>query len=179
MWGRCIDWTNSGYIARMKKEQQDRLAHTASGYDGSAAPAYNSTTGYLPRGRGAFSNSYRGAPQRGGYAYRGRGAASYHPYQRPPPHGATKFKNRTVVFNKPDASAEVSGAETISAPGSAPLSSAHSRQNSQPPADPKQLCATFTCTGTRDNFDAPRPSPSLFFLTWCRHMYPSRMPSPP
>jgi hypothetical protein len=96
----------------MKKEQQDRLARSANGYtahDGSAAPTYHGhTSAYIPRGRGAYNNAYRGGPQRGGYTYRGRGAASYHPYQRPPPsHGPTKFKNRTAVFNKPDVSAAV------------------------------------------------------------------------
>ncbi|KAF1932469.1 uncharacterized protein M421DRAFT_292994 [Didymella exigua CBS 183.55] len=137
----------NSYIARMKKEQQDRLAHgyTADGY---AAPTYHSpASGYNPRGRGAY-NPYRGGPQRGGYAYGGRGATSYHPYQRPPPsHGPAKFKNRTVVFNKSDASAETPGAEGVSAPGSAPLSTAHSRQNSPLATEPKQLCATFTWTG--------------------------------
>ncbi|KAJ4383063.1 hypothetical protein N0V86_002291 [Didymella sp. IMI 355093] len=157
--GTEIDGSVSGYIARMKKEQQDRLAGPANGYtahDGGAAPTYhNFTSGYAPRGRGAYSNAYRGGPQRGGYAYGGRGAASYHPYQRPPPsQGSTKFKNRTVVFNKPDTSAEASGTESVSAPGSAPLSTAHSRQNS-PPSEPKQLCATFTSTGTPNNIDVP------------------------
>ena len=150
-----IDGPNPGYIARMKKEQQDRLAHSSNGhaaseppYSGSVAPAYNATSNYTPRGRGNYNTSYRGGPQRGGYAYGGRGAASYHPYHRQPLHGATKFKNRTVVFNKSDASAEASGTESVSAPGSAPLSNVHSRQNSQPPAEPKTLCATFTSTGT-------------------------------
>ncbi|KAF9699776.1 hypothetical protein EKO04_002211 [Ascochyta lentis] len=133
----------NSYIARMKKEQQDRIAHASDG------GAYNNhTTTYAPRGRGAYSGAYRGGPQRGGYAYGGRGAASYHPYQRhQPPHGATKFKNRTVVFNKPDTSEEASSTGSTSAPGSAPLSNAHSRQNSQSPAEPKALCATFTSTG--------------------------------
>ncbi|KZM18535.1 uncharacterized protein EKO05_0002324 [Ascochyta rabiei] len=133
----------NSYIARMKKEQQDRLAYASSG---GAAPAYNNhTTAYAPRGRGAYKGAYRGGPQRGGYAH---GAASYHPYQRPqPPHGAATFKNRTVVFNKPDASDEASSVESTSTPGSAPPSNAHSRQNSQPPAEPKALCATFTSTG--------------------------------
>lgn len=166
----------SGYIARMKKEQQDRLAHPTNGYtahaspyNGGIAPAYHtSTSGHAPRSRGTYNASYRGGPQRGGYAYGGRGAASYHPYQRPPPpHGANKFKNRTVVFNKPDASAEGSGTESVSAPGSAPLSTAHSRQNSQPPTEQKPLCATFTSTGTSDDFNAPRSFPFMTTSNSC------------
>ncbi|KAF3038520.1 hypothetical protein E8E12_007266 [Didymella heteroderae] len=152
----------NSYIARMKKEQQDRLARSSNDYtahDGGAAPTYhNPTSGYAPRGRGAYNSTYRGGPQRGGYAYGGRGAAPYHPYHRPPPsYGPTKFKNRTVVFNKPDVSAEASGTESASAPGSAPLSNAHSRQNSTPPTEPKQLCATFTSTGTPSNLNTPGP----------------------
>lgn len=152
----------------MKKEQQDRLAHTSKGfsahaspYGGGAIPAYSSpTSNYVPRGRGNYNVSYQGGPQRGGYPYGGRGAASYHPYQRPPPpHGVTKFKNRTVVFNKPDTSGEGSSIESASAPSSAPLSTAHSRQNSQPPADSKTPCATFTSTGNPETFDEPRSSP--------------------
>jgi hypothetical protein len=165
----------------MKKEQQDRLARSANGYtahDGSAAPTYHGhTSAYIPRGRGAYNNAYRGGPQRGGYTYRGRGAASYHPYQRPPPsHGPTKFKNRTAVFNKPDVSAEASGTESASAPGSAPLSNAHSRQNS-PPSELRQLCATFTSTGTPNNLDAPglqRRDTSNFYS---RNMHSPRLPS--
>ncbi|KAH6637857.1 hypothetical protein C7974DRAFT_411316 [Boeremia exigua] len=133
----------NSYIARMKKEQQERLA-SSNGHANHADGGAYSTNGYAPRGRGAFNGSNRGDPHRGGYAYGGRGAG-YHPYQRQP-HGV-KFKNRTVVFNKPDASAEVAGTDTASTPSSAPLSTAHSRQNSQPPADLKQLCATFTSTG--------------------------------
>lgn len=161
----------------MKKEQQDRIAHTSNGY---AAPAYNNTTSsYAPRGRGTYNASYRGGPQRGGYAYGGRGATSYHPYQRvPPPHGTTKFKNRTVVFNKPDASAESSSVESGSAPGSAPLSTAHSRQNSQPATETKTLCATFTSTGTPDTFDEPRSFPLRAPLTLFRTMHSTRLSSP-
>lgn len=164
-----------GYIARMKKEQQDRIAHTSNGYaahaspyNGGAAPQYdNTTSNYAPRGRGTYNASYRGA-QRGGYAYGGRGAASYHPYQRPaPPHGTTKFKNRTVVFNKPDASTETASVESASVPSSTPLSTAHSRQNSQPPPEPKTLCATFTSTGTPDIFDEPRSLPFSSTSDFC------------
>lgn len=155
----------------MKKEQQDRLARSAT------PPYYSPTSGYAPRGRGAY-NAYRGGPQRGGYAYGGRGAASYHPYQRPPPsHGPTKFKNHTVVFNKPDTSAEASGTDSVSAPGSAPLSTAHSRQNSPSPTEPKQLCATFTSTGTLDSFDA-RIFSFVTPLTSPRHMHAPWLPSP-
>lgn len=163
----------------MKKEQQDRLARAANGYTahgGSTPPTYHGqASAYAPRGRGAYNN-YRGGPQRGGYTYGGRGAAPYHPYQRPPPsHGPTKFKNRTVVFNKPDVSAEASGTESISAPGSAPLSNAHSRHNS-PPSEPKQLCATFTSTGTPNDLNAPslqRRNLSDFCLGICtRHGCP-------
>lgn len=137
-----------GYIARMKKEQQDRLVHSSNGH---TAPAYSSAGGYAPRARGTFNGSYRGGPQRGAYAYGGRGAALHHPYQRPPLHGVTKFKNRTVTFNKPEVSADTSGNESISAPGSAPLSAVQSRQSSQAPPELKQLCATFTSTGTPEN----------------------------
>ena len=167
---------NSGYIARMKKEQQDRLAHSSNGYtahashhNGGAASIYsNSASSYTSRGRGTYNSSYRGGTQRGAYAYGGRGAASYHPYQRPqPPHGATKFKNRTVVFNKSDASAEAPSVESPSASGSVSLSAVHSRQNSQPPTEPKALCATFTSTGTPDIFDEPRFSPFAIASNYC------------
>jgi hypothetical protein len=160
--GNGIDGYDSGYIARMKKEQQDRLANSPNGYTAHISPynagTANFTSSYAPRGRGTYSGPYRGGPQRGGYLYGGRGAASYHPYQRPPPHGATKFKNRTVVFNKPDVSTDASGTESGSAPGSAHPSNVQSRQNSQPPAEPKQLCATFTSTGT-PYFDILRLKP--------------------
>ncbi|KAF3040612.1 hypothetical protein E8E11_002250 [Didymella keratinophila] len=59
----------NSYIARMKKEQQDRLARSANGYtahDGGAASAHHGhTSAYVPRGRGAYNNTYRGGPQRG------------------------------------------------------------------------------------------------------------------
>ncbi|KAF3001226.1 hypothetical protein E8E13_002124 [Curvularia kusanoi] len=149
----------NSYIARMKKEQQDRAAQSSGGR-GSGEPTYNSAGSYAPRGRGF--NPYRGGPQRGGYVHGGRGAASYHPYQRPPhPYGPNKFKNRTVVFNKPDISAEASGNESISVPGSAPLSNAQSRQNSESPSEPKQLCATFTSTGTPETI-ATHPCLSIY-----------------
>ena len=146
----------------MKKEQQDRLAHPSNGYTAHASPYSAGTANpgsYAPRGRGTYNAVYRGGPHRGGYQHGGRGAASYHPYQRPPPHSATKFKNRTVVFNVPAVSADASGTEGVSASGSAPLSNVQSRQNSQPPVEPKQLCATFTSTGTPKTTTNPGPPP--------------------
>ncbi|KAJ4982891.1 Zinc finger CCCH domain-containing protein [Stagonosporopsis vannaccii] len=138
----------SCYIARMKKEQQDRLADSPNGHP-SRASFYNATSGFAPRARGAFRGSFRGGPQRGGYSYgEERGAASYHPYQRrPPAHGSTRFKHRTVVFNKPEGFGDPAASESTSASASAPLSTSHSRQNSQPPTEVNQLCATFTSTG--------------------------------
>lgn len=149
----------------MKKEQQDRLADSPSGYT-TRASSYHDTSSFAPRARGAFSGSYRGGPHRGGYSYGVRGAASYHPYQRPPPaHGSSRFKNRTVVFNKPEMSGDAAGTESSSAPGSVPISTSHSRQNSQPPSEVKQLCATFTSTGTREKSSAPTSSLSRLPLT--------------
>jgi len=172
-----VDGFNPGYIARMKKEQQDRLAHSPSSYTARAS-SYNDTSSFAPRARGAFSGSYRGGPHRGGYSYGVRGAASYHPYQRPPPaHGSSRFKNRTVVFNKPEISDDAAGTESHSAPGSVPTSTSHSRQNSQPPTEVKQLCATFTSTGTREKSSAPTSSLSRPPLTNRRSLYSPRLPT--
>lgn len=127
--------------ARQEREQQGQLAQSSTGYHYSgAAPGHSHISSYTPRGRGAF-NSYRGG------LTRGRGAASYHPYQRPPPPHP-RFKNRSIVFNKPESSANASKSERTSGPGLALPSAAHSRENSQAPPEPKQLCATFTSTGT-------------------------------
>lgn len=159
--GTCVDEANPGYIARMKREQQEReqqeqLAQSSTGDDDSgAATEYSSTGSYNPRGRGA--SKYRGGSSRGrggfspyrGGSPRGRGASYYHPYQRPPPtYSAPRFQNRSVVFNKPEPSADASKDESTSGPSSALPSAAHSREHSQVPPEPTQLCATFTSTGT-------------------------------
>ena len=124
-----------------ERERQEQLAQSSTRYHNSgAAPGYSPTGSFTPRGRGT-SNFYRGGPPRG------RGAAFYHPYQRPPPPHPG-FKNRSVVFNKPESPADASQNESTSGPDSALPSAAHTRENSQAPSEPKQLCATFTSTGT-------------------------------
>ena len=124
-----------------ERERQEQLAQSSPGYHNSgAAPGYGPTGSYIPRGRGV-SYSYRGG------APRGRGAASYHPYHRPSPP-QPRFKNQSVVFNKPESSADASQNESTSGPDSALPSAAHTRENSQAPSEAKQLCATFTSTGT-------------------------------
>lgn len=155
--GVSTDRRTLGYIARMKKARQDRLALAANDNNASSPGA---TSDFAPRGRGTSRGSYRGASQRGGSSYAGR-AAVYHPYQRA--RGTTRFKNQSVVFMKPNASTEAAAVERTSTPGSAPLSSSHSRQNSQPPTEVKQLCAAFTSTGTRDRLHAPKFSSCEFY----------------
>ncbi|KAF2132583.1 hypothetical protein P153DRAFT_284284 [Dothidotthia symphoricarpi CBS 119687] len=128
----------SSYIARMKKEQELRLAgETQSNTYSGHGPAFG------------FNASQRPVvvSKRGGANYSG-GGHSYHPYQRaPPPHVAQKFKNRSVTFNKPDPSAVPSkeGEPSRLVPGA--VANTHLQQSSQQQTETKTLCPALTSTG--------------------------------
>ncbi|KAF1840496.1 uncharacterized protein K460DRAFT_209482 [Cucurbitaria berberidis CBS 394.84] len=133
------------YIARMKKEKEDRLAYEAYQSDGYSNYGHSggaSETGY--------SNSYRPVtgPKRGGYAHGGNGYNLYHPYQRSqPPHIAQKFKNRSVTFTKSDVVIESSGANEAGTLSPKAANNTIASQSSQQQIEPKTLCPAFTSTG--------------------------------
>ena len=121
----------------MKKEKQDRLAQDAHPYGG-----------YAPQTR-HYDGSHGSGPMRGGYKYSGSGSSHqpYHPYQRAhPTYGATKFKNRTVVFNKSDGSTAPHGAQAATSE-SGYSSNDTSPQSSKQQPEPTTLCPALTSTG--------------------------------
>ena len=146
----------------MKKEQQERLARRSDlsdGYSGYTPSAPSSPLRKAPgTGYAGDYDDYRGSipgPQRGGYS-RGRGgSAGYHPYQRPAPYVAPRFRNKTVIFNKADSSDE-----TLEAKKAVTLTtdSTHSEGHQQQ-IEPQTLCPAFTLTGT------PRAVVLTTFLT--------------
>lgn len=142
----------NSYIARMKKEKQERLtreSHLSNGYFGYAGSApsspYRNTTGTGYAGSyNSFQHPIHGH-QRGGYSYGRGGPSAYHPYQRPPPlHVAHKFKNKSVTFNKSDLYLEASEAKKVATLTS---NSTHSRQGNQQQTEQTNLCPAFTLTG--------------------------------
>jgi hypothetical protein len=135
----------SGYIARMKKEKQERLAHDShltNGYpnDGAGHPRSpfrsNAGAGY-PGAYGSYQHPAVG-PHRGGYSYSRGAPPAYHPYQRP----AQKFRNKSVTFQNQDLGREMSadkravGLTTNSTP-------APGVQHTES----QTLCPAFTLTG--------------------------------
>jgi hypothetical protein len=140
-----------GYIARMKKEKQDRLAndsHLPNGYSSYVASAPASSSRNTTRI--VHTSNYNGyvypttGPQRGGYS-RGRGGPSmYHPYQRSQnPH---KFKNKSVTFNKQDlSSVTLEDGQTTALT----MSSTPSGQDDLQQTEFQTLCRAFTQTGTQ------------------------------
>jgi hypothetical protein len=139
----------SGYIARMKKEKQERLAHDShftNGYPNHAAghprPPFRSNTGAGYSGTyGSYQHPAVG-PNRGGYSHRGAPPA-YHPYQR----SAQKFRNKSVTFNKQDLGREMS-ADTRAVGLTTNSTSATGIQHTES----QTLCPAFTLTGKkRDN----------------------------
>jgi hypothetical protein len=130
----------------MKKEKQDQLAHDA-----------HPSGGYAGQTR-HYDGSYSSGPMRGGYKYSGSGSGhqSYHPYQRAHhAYGATKFKNRTVVFNKPDGSVAPHGTQAATEAGYKHSSTAHSPQSSQQQTEPQTLCPALTSTGISNDTAHP------------------------
>ncbi|KAH7399539.1 hypothetical protein BKA66DRAFT_452038 [Pyrenochaeta sp. MPI-SDFR-AT-0127] len=122
------------YIARMKKEKEERLAQETS--------RYNGYPGHVHSGGPPLSGS-----KRGGYTYGGSGYGSYHPYHRPQPHVAQKFKNRSVVFGKPDSTTESPDSnEAVTTPPKAGNGTLQ-RSSSQQQIAPRTLCPALTSTG--------------------------------
>lgn len=143
-----VDAVIPGYIARMKKEKEERLASESA----------NSTTGWHPESgsrksysRGAhvppgrYQTSYHqptSGYKRGGYAYGARG--SYHPY----PRVQAPFRNRTAIFNKSDPAAESSSADATET--SSPEAVKRHNPNDVGPyqTERQSLCPALTSTGT-------------------------------
>ncbi|KAL6704716.1 hypothetical protein ACN47E_007637 [Coniothyrium glycines] len=124
------------YIARLKKEKQERL----------------STQMYTPDTYSTGPYGSHGAPSRGsargGYPYRGRGHGFYHPYQRThPPVAAHTFKNRSVTFNKSDAPTESSNSGLTASPNRKLVNNHNQPYNKQPHTEQKSLCPALTSTG--------------------------------
>jgi hypothetical protein len=117
-----------GYIARLKKEKEER--ETQQSHLG--GPGYYGA-------RGGY-NAYRAAPKRGGYAY-GSSRGSYHPYQRPQP--PQKFAHKTAVFNKPEPT-------TTNETSHQPTKDVFSTPRGQQQIEPKTLCPALTSTGIFD-----------------------------
>jgi hypothetical protein len=150
----------SGYIARMKKEKQDRLAHESHpshGYSSYASgvptpPFHNTARGGYAGNYNSYPHPTVGAP-RGAYSHGRGGPSAYHPYQRPPPpHAAHKFRNKSVTFNKQDPFGETSGDGQKSA---LTTNSAHLGQGYQHQSQPKTLCPAFTLTGIQRDDNLP------------------------
>jgi hypothetical protein len=150
----------------MKKEKQDRLAqdaHPPNGYAGQTRQ---------------HDGSYGSGPMRGGYMHGNSGHRPYHPYQRAHPvYGATKFKNKTVVFNRPEGSAALHGIQTTT-PGSrlSHDNTSHSTLSSQQQTEPKTLCPALTSTGISDDTANRYPFLDWTGLTPCRCVFSPRLP---
>jgi hypothetical protein len=148
LWSRGTNRIATGYIARMKKEKQDRLAQDAHPYGG-----------YAPQTR-HYDGRHSSGPVRGGYKYSASGSTHqpYHPYQRAhPTYGATKFKNRTVVFNKQD------GQTATSESGYS--SNDASPRGSKQQTESKTLCPALTSTGIWNKAAHPLHDPLRILLT--------------
>jgi len=124
-----------GYIARLKKEKEDRENTQSNGYSGSG---FRNTSG----------NYHSNAP------YRKRGAyGSYHPYQRP--RAAPKFTHNSVTFNSVGSATDSRETSDTENTLQQPLKTAvHTGERQQ--AQPKTLCRMFTSTGisTKRHFRA-------------------------
>lgn len=120
------------YIARLKKEKEERLANKTKHFS-------------TDSGSQGMFGTYQRSSGRGGFAHRGRGYGSYHPYQRSP--AAHTFKNRSVTFNASDASAESSDTGDITSPRRRPINNQNLGFNSKPNFESNSLCPALTSTG--------------------------------
>lgn len=143
----------SGYIARMKKEKQERLARESHHQDGYPNYASGPPTSPFRSSTGTgYARNYNGYEKvtagyhRGGYTHSRGARSAYHPYQRlPPAHTTQKFKNKSVVFNKEALTGEMSEGTRASV---FTTDSALPEQGVQQHNEPQTLCPAFTMTGT-------------------------------
>lgn len=143
-----VDSVVPGYIARMKKEKEERLAHET--YQSNGYTSYVGSGNGPPGNHSTVHHPMPGS-KRGGYAYGGSGYNSYHPYQRSQPtHIPQKFKNRSVTFTRPDSSIEPSRANEAANRSPKAANNTLPRQSSQQQIDSKTLCPALTSTGIFD-----------------------------
>ncbi|KAF1946266.1 hypothetical protein EJ02DRAFT_450715 [Clathrospora elynae] len=115
------------YIARLKKEKEQRETYQANGYSGYAQPGGRDNRGN--------HTSYRFGPRRGGHG-------PYHPYQRP--HVAQKFPHNSVTFNKAEPTADASDTTNHT---QRPVNTTVSTWSGPRQTEPKTLCPALTSTG--------------------------------
>lgn len=121
----------SGYIARLKKEKEERENAQSKGYP---SPGFRSAAGNY------YNASYR---KRGGYSH-GPDRGSYHPYHRS--HNTHKFTHNSATFTPtetPNESRE--GSDTEGLPKQ--LLNKTAMMSERPQTELKKLCRTFTSTG--------------------------------
>ncbi|OAL07525.1 hypothetical protein IQ06DRAFT_209516 [Phaeosphaeriaceae sp. SRC1lsM3a] len=127
------------YIARLKKDKQDRESQLANGFaDQNSVPPKSPYRHHTSNGCAENYGANDGQPAARGGRGRGRGGAfAYHPYQRP--YAAQRFRNRSATFNNTESDGENLDESSLNntPPG----------QGARQHTEPKTLCPAFTSTG--------------------------------